>query len=151
MAISPGQHTLALSVPLSLTSLVRVAAADDVAAVDTWPATCARSYDGHAWELLPSTCAAGVALGACDASGCAINIPAVTGFTFYVLIRSLSSAGAAASAYTSTDSAWYDRVAANLMLQATFGPTRGEVRNLSAALQQSASASGGSAEKPGLA
>jgi uncharacterized protein (DUF1501 family)/uncharacterized protein (DUF1800 family) len=128
-----------------LASLVAV----KIGSSSTVSIACARSYEGNVWELAPiqsqELTVTPVEILSCGASSCDISIPVNADLVYFVITQDLSAKYTSDSSggrrlQTSEDaaSAWYDRVAANLLLQATNGPTSTELRDLSEALKSSA-------------
>ena len=98
----------------------------------------ARSYEGFPWEVVnprvgpPSSL---VQVLSCDAAACSITIPTDATHAYMVEVsdhtaRFTYNLGSPLSAIT-----YNERAAARLLTQATFGPTKDSIGNLSAALQ----------------
>lgn len=144
--LDAGVHSLSRSSTWQLITLVKFKLGSEQT---SWAIPCARSYEGLAWELAPVQSqeldTKQVVIGSCTTNACDVTVPTDPGFYYMLTTTELQSHYAAATSTssqgvaTTIDAAgWYDRVASNLLLQATNGPTPKELYNLSFALQESA-------------
>ena len=92
-----------------------------------WATPAARSYDGHAWEPALDPLIGGVRVHNCSAKACTLHVPAINGTTFHLVVDNLT----AVRPKSHLDSQY---AAAKLLAQATFGPTKHDVAQLSAKL-----------------
>ena len=129
--LAAGTHTLAKSAPWQLTTLTK-AAISRLPDSLRWPVPCARSYEGYDWEpVLPRAAGASlVRVVLCDATSCDLAIPEDAEYTYF-----LQTVDVSAQYVGLSPAQWYDRAAAAFLTQASFGPTRATLRNLSDALQ----------------
>jgi uncharacterized protein (DUF1800 family) len=117
--LAPGlAHSLPRSGPDELLTLVKRAGASQ------WPVPCARSYGGHDWEVVrprEGPPASLVHVVSCaPGSGCELSVPADPAHAYVLGARMLPPSRHADA----------DRRAAQLLTQATFGPTRAEMARL---------------------
>ena len=128
---APSSLTLALSGRWELVTLTKVRA-DATNQSAHWPIPCARTYEGNPWELVMPR-AAGSALvevTSCSSVACELLISHDPEHTYSVHSTNLTRRFGSLSS-----SGWYDRVASRLLTQATFGPTRSSIANLSLQFQ----------------
>ena len=112
--ISSGKHTLPNSNSRTLYTLSRVAMSGSIAPI-------ARSYGGNSWELTSSDYALAHDLVCPSSTDCSITVPEYDG-DFTIAVYALTS-------HRSPD--YHSRqMAARFLTQATFGPTRSEMRAL---------------------
>ena len=139
--LTTGIQTLPISTRWQLLSIYRLAAG---VSSQHYPVECARSYEGNAWELAPTQShdlgSAMITVSSCTAAACDIIVPPTGSYAFFMVTKDLEEAYATTSAGSSAIDAahWYDRIAANLFMQATNGPTPQGIYDLSLQLQQSA-------------
>ena len=143
--LAAGRHTLAKSAAWGLDTLVK---AETASLPDSllWPIPCARSYEAHDWEVVlprePNTALVQVISCVASDSTCELDIPNDPEYTYFLRSSDLYSR------YEDlTPQGWYDRAASSLLIQATFGPTRATIANLSTAMRLDAvEAAGGKGE-----
>jgi hypothetical protein len=141
LEMQSGNIFLPLSVAGELHMLVKVRVDASARTTGHWPVPAARSYDGHPWERLHTTNAGQpVNVSDCGAGGCVLGLPAVHSY-YYRVDKFYPGAEDAERGLTPLD--LRKRTAARLLLHGTFGPTRIELTNLTAAL-----AAGGSCLLP---
>ena len=128
---SPTTQTVARSGRWELISLVKVRD-DPTGKSSRWPTPCARSYEGHAWEVVmprPNDQPL-VQVVSCATNACQLIVPDEPGYTYSFRTIDLSSK------YGSMVSrALHARVASHLLIQGSFGPTRATIGNLTDAME----------------
>jgi hypothetical protein len=129
--LSAGTHTVPRSGTWELLTVVKISvhASPSHSHTQSRPIPCARSYEGHEWEVVqprdgrPSAL---VQLVSCALSSCELTIPNDPAHTYLLHSRDLSVRYA-----HMPHTAWYERIASRLLIQSTFGPSREGVTNLS--------------------
>jgi uncharacterized protein (DUF1501 family)/uncharacterized protein (DUF1800 family) len=126
--LGPGTHTLPRAGAWALATLVKAETAHLPVSLK-WPVPCARSYQGMAWEVvLPREPGMPlVQVQSCTASSCNVLIPNDPGFQYHYAVADLATKYGAL-----TQSQYFDRAASHFLTQASFGPTRATIANLSA-------------------
>ena len=142
--LGPGTHTLPRAGAWALATLVK---AETARLPDSlkWPVPCARSYQGMAWEVvLPREPGMPlVQVQSCTASSCNVLIPNDPGFQYHYAVSDLASKYG-----TLTQREYFDRAASHFLTQASFGPTRATIANLSAQMTPQQPLSAGAAPAP---
>ena len=111
-----------------------------------WPVPCARSYEGNDWEVVapregtPSTL---VQITSCSSGSCELSIPSDMEYEYFLRTYDLSHRLGALSSST-----WSDRATSQFLIQATFGPMRSSIANLSHQVQQAEALAASSASPP---
>ena len=147
LTLEPGLAVVPVAAHGMLYTLIQLP--DDSHATWRYPVPRARSYDGHAWERVePTDCAEQGcipdrsllrSLERCGRSArCTVRVPKDredTGYTLVVHRHSVADTDAELCAGLSRCIDIADRVAARMLMQATFGPTRDAISGLGGELR----------------
>ena len=130
--VASGNVTLGVSGPWELVTLGKVFTSGLPESL-RWPTPCARSYERNEWEVvLPrAPGAALVQITSCSRRACTLLIPDDPDYTYIIHTTDVKERHGSVT----TANTWHDRSASQLLTQATFGPTRDAIANLSSRLQ----------------
>lgn len=133
-ALAEGVHYLERSSTYEIKMLVK-ASVRALPGSLTWPIPCARSYEGYPWEVVVPREGSVLVEVSCTTQEvrCNVTIPHDPFNVYFIKSTDLTAkygpAGLSSQAYD-------DRAASQFFMQATFGPTRSRIANMSSLVQE---------------